>query len=233
MRPLETLYRLQEIELEILAGHKRLREITAALQENQALAAAQSALDAAQKQLAPLHKQSRSLELELQSNRDKSRQAEDRLYSGAVKNPKELQDIQQEIAALKKRSAELEDHLLEVMLAVEDAEAAVQQADTELRQISSALSTGHGQLIEERDTLKGRDTTLRQQREQVMADIPPELLQLYNTMRPRKNNQPVALLKDQSCSACGVEQNRMVADAARRGQDVVYCVSCERILFAR
>ncbi|MCB9455201.1 MAG: hypothetical protein H6671_04350 [Anaerolineaceae bacterium] len=233
MIELETLYRIQEIELEILAGLRRLKEITAALQENEALMNAQAALDSAQQRVAPLQSQSRNLELEIQSNRDKARGAEDRLYSGSVKNPKELQDIQNEIASLKKRHSELEDHLLESMVALEEAEAALSEAQTHLNVVTASFTAEHGQLIEERDRLKARDTVLRQDREQRRAGAKPDLLKLYDDLRPRKNNQPIALLTGSSCSVCGVEQNRIVADAARRRHEIVYCISCERILYAR
>ncbi|MCB9451324.1 MAG: hypothetical protein H6672_07780 [Anaerolineaceae bacterium] len=233
MIELETLYRVQEIELEILAGHKRLKEITAALEENEVVVAAQSALDTAQGALAPLQKQSRSLELEIKTNREKAKSAETRLYSGNVKNPKELQDIQQEIESLKKRHSELEDHLLETMLEAEEAEAAVNEAQSHLDSVTAAFTAEHGQLLDEQTTLKARDTALRQNREKRLAGVEPDLLKLYNTLRPRKGNQPIALLVGSSCSVCGVEQNRMTADAARRRQEIVYCNSCERILYAR
>jgi predicted nucleic acid-binding Zn-ribbon protein len=232
MIELGALYRIQEIELEILTARSRLRDIQAALGENEALVSAQAAFDTAQGQLAPLRARSRHFELEIQSNVDKTRSAEDRLYSGSVKNPKELQDIQHEIASLKKWHSELEDQMLEAMLAVEEAEEAMRLAQAHLDAVSASFSTEHGQLIAERDQLKARDTVLRQDREKRLAAVEPDLLKLYNSLRPRKNNQPIALMEGDSCSVCGVEQTRMIADAARRRQEIVYCTSCERILYA-
>ena len=54
---------------------------------------------------------------------------EKRLYSGTVTNTKELQDLQDEGVALKRRIVALEDRQLEAMIAQEDAETAAARGD--------------------------------------------------------------------------------------------------------
>jgi predicted nucleic acid-binding Zn-ribbon protein len=55
----------------------------------------------AQKTLTPLQSRARNLELEIQSTSEKIRLTDQQLYSGKVRNPKELQEMQQEIQSLK------------------------------------------------------------------------------------------------------------------------------------
>src|SRR5690606_19989334 len=121
----EALYHLQQIDLEILRHRKRLKEIATALGDSAVVQDAQVQLTSAQEQLKPLRTKMRNLETELQTNTQKAKSTEDRLYSGSVKNPKELQDMQLEIDSLKKRNAELEELLLEQMVLVDEAEALV------------------------------------------------------------------------------------------------------------
>lgn len=229
----EALFRLQEIELNILAHQKRLKEIAAALGDNQAVTAAQETLRDAQSHLKPLQQRARQIDHEIQTNAEKIRVTNEQLYSGRVRNPKELQDMQNEVAALTRRNAELEEALLETLLAVEEAEASLKTAETHLRETQEAAAGGQADLIEEQRRLQNENRALLQKREAALRDVTPDNLRLYNSMRPRKNNQPVALLINQSCAFCRVEQDLSIISEARKAQKLTYCLSCGRILVYR
>ena len=233
MTQAETLYRFQEIEQHIAHRQKRLNEIAALLSNNQAITAAEKQVGDAQQSLQPLQTKVRNLELEIQSNSEKIRQTDDTLYSGRVRVPKEMQDMQQEILSLKKRNSELEDVLLETMLLVEGAEGVLKNSQISLEDVRSVWEKDHQHLLEEQTQLKSEVTQFRQKREDVLPDIAEESLKLYNTLKPRKNNQPVALLIEESCSACRVEQDRNVVAEARKAQKLIVCGSCGRILVYR
>jgi uncharacterized protein len=229
----ESLYRLQEIELSILQAQKRLGEIAAALSDNQMIAAAQAQVSAAQEKLTPLQTRSRNLELEIQSNADKIRQTDETLYSGRVRSPKELQDMQQEIVSLKSRNHDLEDTLLEIMLSVESTETELAESQANLEKVRQDWEADHQHLLEEQDRLKAELASSRQKREQVLPHLTEETMKVYNALKPRKNNQPVALLINESCSFCRVEQEMTVIAEARKGQKLTTCSSCGRILAYR
>lgn len=226
----EALYRLQEIDLNILRSSKRLQAIAAELEDDREVAQARQQVEQAQAALAPLRTRQRNLELEIQTNNGKSKASEDRLYSGAVKNPKELQDLQGEIAALKKRNAELEDQLLEVMMAVEGAEDALAAAEAELQAATTRWQDAHRSLLDEQQALETEVTALNARREAACQPISPANLKTYQAMRPRKAHQPVSALSGSSCSVCGVEQNRAVVMAVQRGDALINCDNCGRIL---
>jgi predicted nucleic acid-binding Zn-ribbon protein len=233
MNQAEALHQLQEIDLNIIRTQKRLSEIAAALANNQAIVDAENQVTAVQKILTPLQTKVRNLELEIQSNNEKIRLTDEALYSGRVRNPKELQDMQQEIQSLKKRNSELEDVLLETMMDVEGAETQVQDCDARLQQLRANWENEHRQLLDEESNLKSDLHRFQMKREPALSNVEPESLKVYNTLRPRKNNQPVALLQNGSCSVCRVEQDRAVIAEARKGQKLITCTSCGRILVYR
>lgn len=230
MTQADALYHLQEIDLHITQAQKRLTEIATALGDNQAVSDAQSQVQAAQNTLTPLQSIARNLELDIQSNTEKIRVTDEQLYSGRVRNPKELQDMQQEIQSLKNRNNELEDTLLEAMLKVEDAEADLKQNQASLQTLTAGWENSHQHLLDEQKKLQTEIQILQQKREGALAPIPPDMLKVYTNLRPRKNNQPVAFLVGGSCSVCRVEQDMAVIAEVRKGQKLTYCVSCGRIL---
>jgi hypothetical protein len=224
------LYQLQTIELSLLQKQQRLKAIESALQDNHLITEAQNRVDAGQKALNPLRTQTRNLELELQTNVSKARAAEDQLYGGRVRNPKELHDLQLEIDALKRRHSELEDKLLEVMLEVEEAEQALSTAESALEEARKAHGGEQSQLQQEQAELQAQIKALQAQRAEALKQITPENLKIYNMLRPRKANAPVSPLDDRTCHLCGVEQTMAVVQQVRHGQELVYCSNCERIL---
>lgn len=233
MSQADALYHLQQLELAILRHQKRLKAIEESLGNHEQVAQAQKTLDSAAAHLKPLQTQARDLELQIQANRTKSKTAEERLYSGVVKNPKELQDLQSEIASLKKWHGELEDRLLEMMVAVEAAEAQMHSAEEGLEMVMKSLQKDHQDLLHEQKDLKTQVHDLLQKRKEALEKVTPESLSVYNQLKPRKANQAVSLMNARMCSVCGIEQTTIIEQEARKGERLVHCKNCERILVYR
>lgn len=226
----EALYRLQQVDLQIIRLTRRLSEIAIALKNNETIQGAQTQLDAVQERLKPQRKAARDLELEIQTNTQKAKTTEDRLYSGSVKNPKELQEMQQEIESLKRRHAELEDELLEQMMLVEDTEAELAARQQDLNTAQTDWENQHRDLLAEQQQITSEVERLQTQREQALKPVAPESLKLYEGMKGKKANQPVAALQGSSCTVCGIEQTVTIAQEVRRGEKLVPCLNCGRIL---
>jgi uncharacterized protein len=226
----EALYQLQQIELEAQQIQQRLAEIKTALGDNAAVQQAEADVHAIEEKLKPLRSKLRDLELETQSNSQKSKASEDRLYSGTVKNPKEMQDIQNEVDALKGRNTQLEEQTLDMMLNIEEVEDQLAQAEQTLAQTVSASEDENSDLVNEQKQLWARFEELKAQHQTAIANIKPEDHKMYETMKPRKGQRPVAVMQGRSCTACGVEQTLEIERAVKRRDSLVKCENCERIL---
>ncbi len=227
------LYRLQEIDSNVQQRFKRLEEIAAQLADNKALTEAQQQVTTDQQTLTPLQNKVHKLEQDIQSNTAKLKETDETLYSGRVKNPKELQDMQHEIQSLKKRNQELEDVLLETMMSVDTANAAIKDSTTKLETLRDQFELANQSLIEERKRLKSEGSAFVKNREHLIPSIDPNTLKVYNNLRARKNNQAVAVLVNQSCSVCHVQQDMNVIQALRKNDVLTYCSSCGRIIIPR
>lgn len=233
MTQADLLYQLQEVDLKLRKCQTRLSEIDAQLADQAALLAAQAQVDDAQAALTPLKAQARGLEHDIQTTLDKAKESEAALYGGHIRSPKELQDLEQETAALKRHQGELEDKLFDVMMAIEAGEAALSEAQTELRRVTEAEADDHRDLIAERAALQLRTAELQDERGAAAAQIEPANLKLYENLKPRKGHTPVAIMRGNSCTVCGVEQTLANERAANLGHKVVLCESCGRILVFR
>lgn len=226
----QALYRLQTIDLERLKHQKRLEAIAAQLADSAAIQGAQAEVSAAEEALRPLRTRYRDLELAVQTNVEKTTNSEARLYSGAVKNPKELQDIQNEVAALKNRHSQLEDDMLELMIELEAAEEALATAQTALEAVTAEAESQHGDLVAERETLEARLAALQSDRSAALANVTEQNRRLYDTMKTRKGNRPISIMDGRTCTTCGVEQTVAIESAVRNNDGLVNCENCGRIL---
>ena len=116
------LYRLQQADSQMDQIRARLKTIQETLDNDLELRAAKDAVSAAENH----HKQANSTlkesEAEVVKQSVKIEQTESSLYSGGVKNPKELQDLQMDVVSLKKHLGTLEERELEAMIHAEETE---------------------------------------------------------------------------------------------------------------
>nr|HID13182.1 hypothetical protein [Anaerolineae bacterium] len=223
------LYRLQCLDSEGEEKRRRLAEVEAALGESEALRQARQVLESAQALVQRWALRQRDLELEIQGLSDKISRSEQRLYSGVVKNPKELADLQAEVAALKRRRQKLEDDLLEAMIEREEAEAVRAQAQVHLDETQARWSAQQADLMAEQEVLQGRLAEIEQARAALLPSIEAGDLTVYQALRRRKGGLAVVQVRDGACGGCGVAISPRLEWQLRQGE-LVYCGNCERII---
>jgi uncharacterized protein len=225
------LFRLQEIDLELDVQRARLQSIEQGLNDTPAVRAALSQASAAREKFNAARVQTRSLELDVQALSEKITDAEKRLYSGAITNPKELRDLEADLASLRRRSKALEEQELDAMIVSEAAEGQVVAAETRLQQAEAAALETQGALLDEREHRQARVAQLGGEREAVNGAIGAEDRQLYLRLRQSKQGRSLAKLAEGSCSACGEEVSSSRLQEVRRAATLVRCSCCERILY--
>ncbi len=171
-------------------------------------------------------------EAEASTQQTKISQAESSLYGGSIRNPKELQDLQADLASLKKRLAMTEEQELDAMQGVETAEAELQAAESRMEQIQARLQQEHQKLIQERMELVKVLETLRAERDAAVGSIRAGLVAKYDSLRQEHRGVAVAEVKDNACAACGTTLTAALQQSARHADELTYCPSCGRILFA-
>ncbi len=168
---------------------------------------------------------------EIERKKIKLNQSDSTLYSGKVQNPKELQDLQQEIQYLKKAIVDLEDQQLDQMIKLEEIQKSHQQAKESLNTIASKFETTQAQLQARKNDLTQECERLQRKRKVVLSSIEPELLSRYESLRKKKNGLAVAFLENDACSACGTQLTPSERQEVHQPSKVFLCPTCGRILY--
>lgn len=226
-----TIFRLQEVDLELLHIRQRLGEIATALQNDGELVAARGASEVKAAAAAAAQKAQKDLEFELERVRIKLEQTENALYGGRITNARELQDLQAELKSLQRHKATLEDQLLEAMLANEEATEEAASAQEALRLAQGAWDAACQILGDERAQLDRQGLALQDEAQHLKPHIPPDVLDTYDYLKARTGGIPVARLTGDVCDRCGVEVLQSTLRKVNH-QEVAYCDSCRRLLVA-
>lgn len=198
--------------------------------ESSDVSAARADSTRAEQELNDLHAMLRNLELQVNGLEEKIKQIEQRLYGGRVSHPKELQGLDQDEKQLKKHKFDLEDHVLDLMTKIEDAEKNVKESRGRLARKSEQWATQAEQARAAIHGLDVSDADLEHKRQTLRAQIKPDDLRVYDDLRRSKKGRAVAPIKGTSCSACGFAVPSGLISRAKLGDEMVFCVNCGRIL---
>jgi len=226
------LVRLQKIDLQIDQINNRIREIERLLKENNIVQIAEKAEAEAQTGFKKVSLDLKKCEAEVDAQRLKIETNEASLYGGKIRNPKELQDLQNDIASLKRQLAVLEDEQLGAMLLVEEAEALVKKSNSGLLQARAHFIAQTSDLAGEKTRLNETLQRLTGERDAAVLPLDPASINIYQRLRTQKHGLAVAVMEDGACTACGSELRPEEAQAARSPNNIIYCSSCGRILYS-
>jgi len=223
------LYELQEVDLELESHEQALGQVVAQLRESRAVLSARSRLVSENQRLEELEHKQHSLEWEIADVTTKIAKAEEELYSGRTKNPKELANLQHEIEVLKAKRSELEDRAIEVMEQVEAATAGVGTTERELETLEAEWRAEQESLTADKERLEAELVRLKQKREMVSSQVDSEMVDLYGELKKQKGTA-VARVEQGVCRGCRLSLSNAELQRARGGS-LMQCSSCGRILF--
>lgn len=173
----------------------------------------------------------KQLEVELaetQQSNDKYRQDLMR-----VRNEKEYVTVLREIDATKKHVGVLETEILKRMEESEKLESDIKiyAPDVELKR--TEVDRELAELAEECRKVELRISGMVERRKQIVAAIPNRLLDVYERVARLRRGQALSEVRDGTCSACKMRLRPKVYSDVRKGDELIYCDNCSRILYYR
>lgn len=232
MAPTRELWLLQEDDTGLDSRRASLADAESRLGESEDLAALRERVVELRAAARAAEAEQKDIELEADALRAKIAAEETKLYSGSIKNPKELKDLQEEIEQLKRHLTAVEDRDLEAMTALELATAALHAAEEELSSTESAWSEEQAELGERIERLRGEIAEREASRAAHAENIAPDLLLTYDRLRASHQGKGVAKLDRNLCMGCRISLPVNLVNRARAGTTLTQCPNCERILIA-
>ena len=231
MTTIRQLYDIQEVDLEIAQCHSLILSIDGQLGDRVALDATHRELETQRAWGHELRLQRRTRELDAESIREKVRDVEGKLYGGSITNLRELEGYEREAFFLRGQLQERDDALLEMMMALEEAQEKLQSLEDDCRQAEEGWHISQAALTQERKRLEEMLTTLEARRQGLVSYVSQQELKLYEDLRLSKGGQAIAKVERGLCRGCRMALPTHQLQRARQGRETVLCNSCGRILY--
>jgi predicted nucleic acid-binding Zn-ribbon protein len=172
------------------------------------------------------------VDADVEAVRLRQQRDQQRIDQGLIANPKDLQHMQAELESLQRRITSLEDQELEVMEQLEEAQRTLTQLAEQTEAAQVRLTDVMASRTHKTGAIETELTGVEAERAPLAAELPADLLALYDRLRAAKGGVGAAELRARECGGC-----RLAVDAAELGviraaaeDEVVRCEECQRIL---
>ncbi len=219
-RDLET----DRLRSEAAAIPAKVTKIKAQIQTNK------TELESAKKELTQLLllKKSKEVDLEIQEASVRKHATE----LNAVKSNDAYRALLGEIEKAKKDKSALEDEILQVMEQIDQATRTWKDRETASKGAETNLLKEISDWEAKQKSLEEQALAKETEREQVVSLIAKNLYQQYQTLREgRKGSAAVVSLKNEQCGGCHMKVSQNLINEVRRGQKLMTCESCSRIVY--
>jgi predicted nucleic acid-binding Zn-ribbon protein len=229
------LLELADLDTELgRLDHRRrtLPENTELAQVGERSARVRDAITIADTNLADLDRDLARAEKDVDQVRVRIEKDNQRLDAGQVSNARELESLQNEVTSLRRRQGDLEEVVLDLMERREQAQALRDGASAEAETVGAeeaALTSRRDAAVAEIDEQAAKAAASRAA---IVADVPADLLALYDKIRATAGGRGAAELRRGQCGGC-----REILSTAELGEirsaapdEVVRHEECRRIL---
>ncbi|HEX8287390.1 MAG TPA: C4-type zinc ribbon domain-containing protein [Pyrinomonadaceae bacterium] len=149
-----------------------------------------------------------------------------------AQNQKEYETAMRETDALQKQINGFEAQILEKMTALEEVEKVLQDRAEEINSLESNRDSALKDFDEEMEKNRGEYDSETKKRQEVFVTLPAQLASVYNRLTQRsRDGIAVAEVVNGSCSACFMKLRPQRQLEVKKGDEIITCESCTRILY--
>jgi len=204
--------------------------------QEEEISAARSGLDEANthlcsrdEEIARLQKEADALNLEVRTAEGEVERLSAQLLT--AKSNKEYEVLNREVQAAEAKKGEHEDAVLERL---EQADAMVEEkaaAQSAVEAARAAVDAAVASAAAFEKELAGEEKALTDDREADLAKLDAETRRLYEALLAQRGDSAISKVRDGTCSACARKLSSQMEVLMDKGEEIIQCMSCNRILY--
>ncbi len=149
-----------------------------------------------------------------------------------AQNQKEYETAMRDTDTVQKQINALETQALEKMTAIEELEKTLEERADEINSLESKRDAALKEFDKEISKAKKELDSETVKREKVFVTLPKNLATVYDRFAQRsRDGIAVAEVVNGSCSACYIKLRPHIQMEVRRGDQIITCENCSRILY--
>ncbi len=153
-----------------------------------------------------------------------------RMYSGDITNPRELQALRAEITTIEGKISDLETAELEALEEVDSLDGQAAELDTKLSTLGARVDEFEAARDEAAKEYLASKAEAEVKRDALREGLPADLLDRYDTYAEKFNGNGLARLDDDMCTGCRIDLPRVDVNELLDGPPLATCPECRRLL---
>jgi uncharacterized protein len=227
---LKTIYEAQQIytrirenEKKTLMAPKRMKEMDTTLEQ------LRERVDRGKGVVEELDKERRKKEKELETDKEKIKKFESKLYE--VKTNKEYQALLKEIESAKVTNDKTEEEILVLMEKTEELKNDHEAVLKELVKVEREFEVERKSLEDELRSIDTVISELKTNRDALLRMVDNDLKATYSTLIDRRDGLAVVNVRNGVCLGCYMNIPPQLYIEATKNRQVILCPSCSRIFY--
>ncbi len=147
-----------------------------------------------------------------------------------AKNSKEYMAAQREIDQRREGLAAREGEIAKLVEAVESKKKLLGERAKDVDNLKSSVDKDGDAAKARMAEIEGKIAELRAEREKVAAQVKPDVLKRYSSIRMRRGLAVVSV-RNGTCQGCNMNIPPQLYNVIQRGQTIETCPSCHRIIY--
>ncbi len=227
---LELLLKLQTIDYD-LGELQRSKEYLPDMMENlgREIKEATERFGVAKQELEQARIKQANFELEIKTKEAELQKYQQQMMT--IKTNKEYDALVAQIDAIKTDISSRETELLETIDRIDTLEKDIAEYEEKVKQVNVNNSRQLEILKEKLDSIGDKVSGKETERDVVKAAIPRRVMSVYERVRRGKGDHAVVVVKKRACGACYKALTAKKIQDIRRGETILTCDNCGRLLF--
>jgi predicted nucleic acid-binding Zn-ribbon protein len=227
---LKLVIRLQDIDHRLADVAREIASLPAHIAEiEKKLTSHERKLEADRAALAANQKERKKCESDIQMQDQKISKLKDQMVS--AKTNDQYRAFQNEIEFCQKEIRKFEDRILELMSESEPLEKNVKAAEAALKAEKTEVEAEKNVARDRTAADKKAQSELQAERNSIASSVTPAIYQNYERVRKGRRGIAVAEVVEGRCTMCNIALRLQYFQDLKRGESILYCESCQRILY--
>lgn len=226
---LELLLKLQNIDYD-LGELERSKEYIPDMMENlrKEVEDSKTRFETLQGELSSAKVEQKDIDLTVQQKQDRLKELQGQMM--AIKTNKEYDALVSEIDRLKEDITDLESRGMELLELIENHEKEMAGLNEQLQNIEKVNTDQLNSLQEQIDSVGSKISDMQKEREHLADKVGKRARSAYERIRKGKGGAAVVAVKKRACGACYKALPPQKIQEIRKGEQLITCDSCGRML---
>lgn len=150
-----------------------------------------------------------------------------------VKTNKEYAALQKEIADTELKADKIEEEIINAMIAADDIEREIRTANSRQAEEKGRIEKDREAILLEQKELEARKAAFLAEREEIVPEIPPDQIKLYDRICKRSKGVALSPVTDDFCSICQMRVRPQMLNELLGRNALITCEACGRILYVQ